>query len=285
MTQIHVLRQLEQHGTMSMSRIAELLDVSLSNATGIIDRMAEHGLVERVRVPDDRRVVLVQPSGLGIQALDETEGIKLDRIRAICDRLDDVQLRRITQAMGDLRVAICRGVRNRRRGHPSNSSPRDGRRLSRPTTSSRQGKGFMEAFPVDNEADGPSARERSGARAGPSGQVRDPRRDPARAVPGGPRPDDRRTGPAPIVTQLKGADLYTWVVTIFLVTSTITVPIYGKLSDLYGRRPLLMFGIVLFLIGSALSGLSQTMWQLILFRGIQGLGRRRPLPDRAGRHR
>ena len=75
-----------------------------------------------------------------------------------------------------------------------------------------------------------------------------------------------------IVTELKGADYYTWVVTIFLVTSTITVPIYGKLSDLYGRRPLLLLGITLFLIGSALSGLSQTMWQLILFRGVQGLG-------------
>ena len=75
-----------------------------------------------------------------------------------------------------------------------------------------------------------------------------------------------------IVTELKGADYYTWVVTIFLVTSTITVPVYGKLSDLYGRRPLLLFGITLFLVGSALSGLSQTMWQLILFRGVQGLG-------------
>ena len=106
MTQIHVLRQLEQHGTLSMTRIAEVLDVSLSNATGIIDRMAEHGLVERIRPPDDRRVVLVRPSELGIQALDETEGIKLDRIRAICDRLDDVQLRRITQALSDLRGAI-----------------------------------------------------------------------------------------------------------------------------------------------------------------------------------
>src|SRR3954470_6764318 len=75
-----------------------------------------------------------------------------------------------------------------------------------------------------------------------------------------------------IVTQLNGADLYTWVVTIFLLTSTVTVPIYGKLSDLYGRRPLLLFGIGLFLVGSFLSGLSQTMWQLILFRAIQGLG-------------
>ena len=75
-----------------------------------------------------------------------------------------------------------------------------------------------------------------------------------------------------IVTDLGGNDLYTWVVTIYLLTSTITVPFYGKLSDLYGRRPMLMIGIGLFLVGSALSGLSQEMWQLILFRGVQGLG-------------
>jgi EmrB/QacA subfamily drug resistance transporter len=75
-----------------------------------------------------------------------------------------------------------------------------------------------------------------------------------------------------IVTDLQGNDLYTWVVAIYLLTSTITVPFYGKLSDYYGRKPLLIFGIVVFLAGSALSGLSQTMWQLILFRGIQGIG-------------
>ncbi len=75
-----------------------------------------------------------------------------------------------------------------------------------------------------------------------------------------------------IVTDLGANDLYTWVVTIYLLTSTITVPFYGKLSDLYGRRPMLMIGITLFLVGSALSGLSQEMWQLILFRGVQGLG-------------
>ena len=75
-----------------------------------------------------------------------------------------------------------------------------------------------------------------------------------------------------IVTDLHGNDLYTWVVTIYLLTSTISVPFYGKLSDIYGRKPMLIIGIVIFLIGSALSGLSQTMEQLILFRGIQGLG-------------
>ncbi len=75
-----------------------------------------------------------------------------------------------------------------------------------------------------------------------------------------------------VVTSLNGADFYTWVATSYLLTSTVTVPIYGKLSDLFGRKPMLMLGIGLFLLGSALSGLSQTMWQLILFRGIQGLG-------------
>ena len=75
-----------------------------------------------------------------------------------------------------------------------------------------------------------------------------------------------------IVTDLQGNDLYTWVVAIYLLTSTISVPFYGKLSDYYGRKPMLVFGVVVFLVGSALSGLSQTMWQLILFRGIQGIG-------------
>ena len=75
-----------------------------------------------------------------------------------------------------------------------------------------------------------------------------------------------------IVTDLRGNELYTWAVTIYLLTSTISVPFYGKLSDYYGRKPLLLFGITMFLIGSALSGLSQTMEQLILFRGIQGIG-------------
>ncbi|HET7676853.1 MAG TPA: MDR family MFS transporter [Candidatus Limnocylindrales bacterium] len=75
-----------------------------------------------------------------------------------------------------------------------------------------------------------------------------------------------------IVTELHGNELYTWVVTVYLLTSTVTGPIYGKLSDLFGRRPLLLIGIGLFLVGSFLSGLSQEMWQLILFRGIQGLG-------------
>ena len=75
-----------------------------------------------------------------------------------------------------------------------------------------------------------------------------------------------------IITDLKGNELYTWSVTIYLLTATISGPIYGKLSDLFGRRPIVIFAVGLFLISSALAGLSQQMWQLILFRGLQGLG-------------
>ncbi len=75
-----------------------------------------------------------------------------------------------------------------------------------------------------------------------------------------------------IVTDLRGDNLYTWVVTIYLLTSTISGPVYGKLSDIFGRRPIVIWAVGLFLVGSILSGLSQEMWQLILFRGLQGLG-------------
>ena len=86
--------------------------------------------------------------------------------------------------------------------------------------------------------------------------------------------DQTIVGPAlpTIVTQLHGNDVYVWAVTSYLLTSTISVPFWGKLSDLYGRKPLFIIGIVIFLIGSALSGLSQDMAQLILFRGFQGIG-------------
>ena len=75
-----------------------------------------------------------------------------------------------------------------------------------------------------------------------------------------------------IITDLNGANLYAWVVTAYLLTSTITVPIYGKFSDVFGRKVMLMLGVCLFLIGSWLSGASQNMTELVLFRAIQGLG-------------
>ena len=81
-----------------------------------------------------------------------------------------------------------------------------------------------------------------------------------------------------IVGKLGGITLYSWVFSIYLLTSTVTVPIYGKLADLYGRKPLFIFGATLFLIGSAASGAAQSMEQLIIFRAVQGLGAGAVLP-------
>src|SRR3982751_6135057 len=75
-----------------------------------------------------------------------------------------------------------------------------------------------------------------------------------------------------IVGELGGLAHLSWVVTAYLLAQTIVTPIYGKLGDLYGRKRVLQFAIVLFLIGSALCGLSRTMTHLILFRAIQGFG-------------
>src|SRR3954453_22545869 len=75
-----------------------------------------------------------------------------------------------------------------------------------------------------------------------------------------------------IVGDLHGFNHLSWVVTAYLVTSTVTIPLYGKLSDLYGRRRLFVIAISLFLAGSLLCGIAQSMDQLIAFRAVQGLG-------------
>jgi EmrB/QacA subfamily drug resistance transporter len=75
-----------------------------------------------------------------------------------------------------------------------------------------------------------------------------------------------------IIADLQGADLYIWPTTAYLLSSTTMIPVVGKLSDQFGRKWFLVAGIVVFLVGSALSGASQTMYQLIAFRAFQGLG-------------
>ncbi len=72
-----------------------------------------------------------------------------------------------------------------------------------------------------------------------------------------------------IVEDFNGLNHYTWVVTAYLLTSTASTPLYGKISDLYGRRPVFQFAIITFLIGSFLAGASQNMTQLIFTRALQ----------------
>lgn len=75
-----------------------------------------------------------------------------------------------------------------------------------------------------------------------------------------------------IVEDFNGLEHYTWVVTAYLLTSTAVTPLYGKISDIYGRRPVYLFAIGTFLLGSLLAGAAASMTQLILFRAIQGIG-------------
>jgi DNA-binding MarR family transcriptional regulator len=110
MSQMHVLWLLQHHGEMPMSKLAVLLDVSLSNATGIISRMAERGLVERVRVPDDRRVVLVRPAEAGRQAISQIESSKRDRMRAVIRRLPATERPIVLAALRSLRKALSAEV-------------------------------------------------------------------------------------------------------------------------------------------------------------------------------
>jgi DNA-binding MarR family transcriptional regulator len=92
MTHLHVLTMLRHHGPLTMSRLAEILDVSLSNATGIVDRLEDRGYVERVRVKDDRRVVLVQPTAAADVVMEQIDVLRSDLLVEALDRLDDDQL-------------------------------------------------------------------------------------------------------------------------------------------------------------------------------------------------
>src|SRR3954453_11350998 len=75
-----------------------------------------------------------------------------------------------------------------------------------------------------------------------------------------------------VSAELRGYDLQAWGTTAFLISSTIATPLYGKLSDMYGRRPFYLFAIAVFVIGSMLCGLSSSMYELAAFRAIQGIG-------------
>ncbi|HEX2173492.1 MAG TPA: MFS transporter, partial [Dehalococcoidia bacterium] len=75
-----------------------------------------------------------------------------------------------------------------------------------------------------------------------------------------------------IIADLHGFEIYAWTFTAYMLASTAAVPIFGKLSDVFGRKWLVVSGVVAFLIASVLCGLAQSMIQLIVFRGLQGVG-------------
>jgi DNA-binding MarR family transcriptional regulator len=103
---LHLVSMLERHGGMPMSRIADVLDISLSAATGIVDRMEERGLVERARVADDRRVVFVKVTDHGRRMLDDVEVLRTEMLGSILGRLSRDRLESLAETLDDLRRAV-----------------------------------------------------------------------------------------------------------------------------------------------------------------------------------
>lgn len=106
MAQLHILYTLHRSGEMPMSRLADVLNVSLSNATGLIDRLEERGYIERTRVREDRRVVMVHLTASGVQMIDEQDALADDLLRSMLSRLKPAQILTIAQATADLRAAV-----------------------------------------------------------------------------------------------------------------------------------------------------------------------------------
>jgi DNA-binding MarR family transcriptional regulator len=106
MAQLHILYTLQRSGEMPMSRLAELLNVSLSNATGLIDRIEERGYVERTRVPEDRRIVKIRVTSAGSRMLDEIDALSDDLLRSVLGRLDRSKLGGVAQAAAALRSTL-----------------------------------------------------------------------------------------------------------------------------------------------------------------------------------
>jgi DNA-binding MarR family transcriptional regulator len=104
-TQLHVLYMLVSGGDLPMGGLAEQLDVSLPNVTGIVERLVERGLVERIRPADDRRIVEVRITAAGREILDEIDLVKRQEMAKVIDRLTPVQQERALRAFTDLRIA------------------------------------------------------------------------------------------------------------------------------------------------------------------------------------
>jgi MarR family transcriptional regulator, organic hydroperoxide resistance regulator len=107
-TQLHVLFMLLSDGQTTMSRLAESLDVSLPNVTGIVDRMVEHGLVERGRADDDRRVVTVVATDAGRQTVEEIDLVRRRQLALVLAQLNSDQQRRALETFTELRLAAER---------------------------------------------------------------------------------------------------------------------------------------------------------------------------------
>jgi DNA-binding MarR family transcriptional regulator len=106
MAQFHIAVTLQRNGVMTMSRLADLLDVSLSNASGLVDRLEERGFVERTRVPEDRRIVMVRVTDAGARLIEENDALSDELMREVLGKLNPEGLPAIARATADVRAAL-----------------------------------------------------------------------------------------------------------------------------------------------------------------------------------
>jgi MarR family transcriptional repressor of emrRAB len=106
MAQLHILHTLQRDGEMPMSRLAEVLHVSLSNATGLIDRIEERGFIERTRVAEDRRVVLIRVTEAGRRMLDEVDTVSSDLLRSVVAHIAPAEVAGVGRAIAALRRGL-----------------------------------------------------------------------------------------------------------------------------------------------------------------------------------
>ena len=127
MAQLHIMYTLQRTSEMTMSHLADWLNVSLSNATGLIDRLEERGYISRDRVPTDRRVVMVRVTPDGERMLGEVDALSDDLLRSVLDRLPPSQLRGVGHAIAALREAVDSTVESMPNRHPASTmTPRSG---------------------------------------------------------------------------------------------------------------------------------------------------------------
>ena len=125
MAQVHILLTVQRQGEVTMSHLADVLNVSDSNATGMVDRMEERGFVVRDRVPEDRRVVVVRVTEAGQRLLREVDALSDDLFRSVLERLAPDQLLGVGQAVADLRAAVDAEVKSDGHCHAiSTTTPR-----------------------------------------------------------------------------------------------------------------------------------------------------------------
>jgi len=106
MAQLNIMYTLHRDGEMTMSRLADVLNVSLSNASGLVDRLEERGFIERTRVPEDRRVVRVRVTPAGVRLIEEHDAGTDALLHDVLDRLDPGQLSAVASAVAQFRTGL-----------------------------------------------------------------------------------------------------------------------------------------------------------------------------------